>query len=139
MFFYHFYIIRTHELILLIYLHYLIFSVFNIFVYYNREYIVMYSSLGYDSEVEIDNSVLYKMQIQNNKKKTLIKQNKLNMKPESELEIVQTKILEYLAQLDMTTCLRLLGDPNKITSYPVNIINYNLPFNDCKINISFGE
>lgn len=79
------------------------------------------------------------MQIQNNKKQTLIKHNKLTVKPESELEIVQTKILEYLAQLDMTTCLRLLGDPNTTTSYPTNIINYKLSFNDCKIDISFGE
>lgn len=79
------------------------------------------------------------MQIHNNKKKTLIKQNKLILKPESELEIVQTKILKYLAHLDMTNCLRLLGDPNTTTSNPINVINYKLPFNDCKINISFGE
>jgi len=79
------------------------------------------------------------MQIQNNKKRTFTKHNKLITKPETELEIVQIKILEYLAQLDMSTCLGLLRDPNKITSYPLNIINYKLSFNDCKINISFGE
>jgi len=61
------------------------------------------------------------------------------MKPETELEIVQTQILEYLAQLDMTTYLGLLGDSNKTKSCPINIINYKLPFNDCNINISFGK
>lgn len=99
----------------------------------------MYNYLGYDNEVELSNSILDEMQIKKKKKRTLIKRNKLVMKSETELEIVQIQILEYLAQLDMTTCLELLGDPNKITSYPVNIINYKLPFNDCKINISFGE
>jgi len=79
------------------------------------------------------------MQVQNNRKRTLTKHNKLITKPETELEIVQVKILEYLAQLDMSTCLGLLEDPNEIISYPLNIINYNLSFNDCKINISFGE
>jgi len=79
------------------------------------------------------------MQLQNNRKRTLTKHNKLITKPETELEIVQIKILEFLAQLDMSTCLGLLGDPNKIISYPLNTINYKLSFNDCKINISFGE
>jgi len=79
------------------------------------------------------------MQVKNSRKRTLIKHNKLITKPETELEIVQLKILEFLAQLDMSTCLRLLGDPNAIVSYPLNVINYELSFNDCKINISFGE
>lgn len=79
------------------------------------------------------------MQIQASRKRTLTKQNKLIMKPETELEIIQIQILEYLAQLDMSTCLGLLGDPNKNISYPLNIINYKLSFNDCKINISFGK
>lgn len=83
--------------------------------------------------------ILDQIQIKKIKPRTLIKRNKLIMKPETELEIVQVQILEYLAQLDMTTCLELLEDPNKIINYPVNIINYKLPFNDCKINISFGE
>lgn len=99
----------------------------------------MYLFLGYDNECEFDDSILYQIQIQNNKKKTLIKQNKLIVKPESELQIVQTKILKYLAHLNMTSCLRLLGDPNTTINNPINIINYKLPFNDCKINISFGE
>lgn len=79
------------------------------------------------------------MQVQNNKRKTLIKQNKLITKPETELEIVQIQILEFIAQLDMATCLELLGNPNNAISYPTNIIEYILPFNDCKLNISFGE
>lgn len=99
----------------------------------------MYIYLGYDHEVELNNSIIDQIQIKKIKKRTLIKRNKLIMKSETELEIVQIKILEYLAQLDMVTCLELLGDQNQITSYPVNIINYKLPFNDCKINISFGE
>lgn len=73
------------------------------------------------------------------KKRTLVKRNKLIMKPETELEIVQIQILEYLAQLDIATCLGLLGDSNRTISYPIDIINYKLPFNDCKINISFGK
>jgi len=99
----------------------------------------MFIYLGYDSEVELNNLILDKMQVQDSKKRTLIKQNKLIMKPETELEIVQLQILEYLAQLDMSTCLGLLEDPNKIKSYPLNVINYKLSFNDCKITISFGE
>ncbi|XP_025192516.1 DNA-dependent protein kinase catalytic subunit-like [Melanaphis sacchari] len=94
---------------------------------------------GYDNEVELNNLILDKMQIQDNKKRTLLKQNKLIMKPETELEIVQIQILEYIAQLDMSTCLKLLGDPDKIINYPRNIINYQLSFNDCKINISFDH
>lgn len=69
----------------------------------------------------------------------MIKQIKLIMKPGTELEIVQTEVLEFLAQLDTTTCLRLVEDPEKIISYPINIINYKLPLNDCKFNISFGK
>lgn len=61
------------------------------------------------------------------------------MKSETELEIVQTQILQYLAQLDMATCLRLLGNSNEMLSFPVNVINYKLSFNDYKINICFGE
>jgi hypothetical protein len=79
------------------------------------------------------------MQVQDNRKRTLLKQNKLIMKPETELEIVQIKILEYLSHLDMSTCLELLGDPDRLINYPHNIINYKLSFNDCKINISFGK
>lgn len=61
------------------------------------------------------------------------------MKPKTELEIVQTKILKFLAELDMTMCLQLLGNPNQIINFPINIINYKLSFNDIKINISFGK
>ncbi|KAE9538881.1 hypothetical protein AGLY_005463 [Aphis glycines] len=39
----------------------------------------------------------------------------------------------------MSTCLGLLGDPEKIINYPRDIINYKLSFNDCKINISFDH
>ncbi|XP_029343352.1 DNA-dependent protein kinase catalytic subunit isoform X2 [Acyrthosiphon pisum] len=94
---------------------------------------------GYDNEVELNNLILDQMQLQNSRKRSLTKHSKLITKPETELEIVQIKILEYLAQLDMSTCLGLLGDPNKIINYPLNIINYKLSFNDCKINISFDH
>ncbi|XP_060849991.1 DNA-dependent protein kinase catalytic subunit-like isoform X3 [Rhopalosiphum padi] len=94
---------------------------------------------GYDNEVELNNLVLDQMQVQDNRKRTLLKQDKLIMKPETELEIVQIQILEYLSRLDMSTCLELLGDPDRLINYPRNIINYKLSFNDCKINISFDH
>ncbi|XP_026819503.1 DNA-dependent protein kinase catalytic subunit-like [Rhopalosiphum maidis] len=94
---------------------------------------------GYDNEVELNNLVLDQMQVQGNRKRTLLKQNKLIIKPETELEIVQIQILEYLSQLDMSTCLELLGDPDRLINYPRNLINYKLSLNDCKINISFDH
>lgn len=99
---------------------------------------IYYIYLGFDSEVELG-STLVQLQAQKKRKRKLVKQNKLIMKPETELEIVQMHILKFLGQLDMTTCLRLLGNPNQIANYPINIINYKLSFIDCKINISFGE
>lgn len=83
--------------------------------------------------------MLVQLQTLKDKKRKLIKQNKLIMKPKTELEIVQTKILKFLAELDMTMCLQLLGNPNQIINFPINIINYKLSFNDIKINISFGK
>lgn len=68
----------------------------------------------------------------------MIKQNKLIIKSETELEIIQTQIIEFLAQLDMNFCLQILKDLDDM-SYPSNIINYKLSFNDCKINICFGK
>lgn len=97
-------------------------------------------NLGFDSEVELDNSVIDQMHINNHKKTTLMKSNKLIMKSETDLEIVQIQILELLAQLDINTCLGLLDESKRVLSYPsISIINYKLSFNDCKINISFGE
>ncbi|XP_050441863.1 DNA-dependent protein kinase catalytic subunit-like isoform X2 [Adelges cooleyi] len=94
---------------------------------------------GYENEAELDSNVIDEIKIQTLKKRKLIKRNKLIMKPETELEIVQNQILEFLAHLDITTCLNLLEKSENEGFYPKDIINYKLSFSDCKINISFDN
>lgn len=69
----------------------------------------------------------------------MVKKNKLIIKSETDLEIVQIQILEFLAQLNINSCLGILVNTNENISFPINVINYKLSFSDCKINISFGK